>query len=88
MVGGTLTPFGGSSRYTAEREAVRTAVNEWIRTSGEFDGVVDFDAAVRDPADPTRMAPGLGAADNLHPVDAGYTAMANAVDLNLVHCRL
>lgn len=86
IIGGTMTPFGGSSRYTAAREAVRSGVNDWIRSSGEFDGVVDFDAAVRDPADPTRMGPGLGAADNLHPTDAGYTAMANAIDLAVVRC--
>lgn len=87
VVGGTMTPFGGSSKYTRKREAVRTGTNAWIRNSGEFDGVVDFDAAVRDPEDPTRMASGMGAPDNLHPTDAGYAAMAKAVDLDLVRCH-
>lgn len=86
VVGGTMIPFGGSSRYTAEREQVRTGTNAWIRGSGEFDGVVDFDAVLRDPDDPMRMAPGLGAPDHLHPTDAGYAAMAGAVDLELLEC--
>lgn len=57
VVGGTLTPFGGSGRYDATKERTRRAVNQWVRTSGAFDAVVDFDAAVRDPAAPTRLLP-------------------------------
>jgi lysophospholipase L1-like esterase len=59
------------------------AVNEWIRNSGAFDGVIDFDAVVRDPADPTRMLPAYDKGDNLHPNDAGYKAMAESIDLGL-----
>ena len=59
VLGGTLTPFKGWRVYDETLEATRTAVNTFIRTSGVFDGVVDFDAAVRDPADPLRMLPGL-----------------------------
>jgi lysophospholipase L1-like esterase len=78
--GGTLTPFGNASDA---REQQRLAVNEWIRTSGEFDGVVDFDAAVRDPANPRRMLAAYDSGDSLHPSDAGYAAMGNAIPLNL-----
>ncbi len=86
IYGGTLTPFEGTvfpGYYTPEGEAKREAVNEWIRTSGEYDAVIDFDAAVRDPTHPTRMLPAYDSGDHLHPNDAGYQAMANAVDLHL-----
>jgi lysophospholipase L1-like esterase len=79
IFGGTLTPFGG----TPEGEAKRQAVNRWIRTSGAFDAVVDFDAAVRDPRQPTRLAPRYDSGDHLHLNDAGYRAMADAVDPRL-----
>jgi lysophospholipase L1-like esterase len=82
IYGGTLTPFGNAPDLREER---RLAVNEWIRTSGEFDAVVDFDAAIRDPANPRRMLPIYDSGDSLHPSDAGYEAMGNAVDLNLLH---
>ena len=62
------------------REASRQAVNAWIRTSGAFDGVIDFDAVVRDPADPLRLNPAYDSGDHLHPDDAGYQAMADAVN--------
>jgi lysophospholipase L1-like esterase len=81
VLGGTLTPFGGSGNYTAELESVRLAVNEFIRTGGAFDAVVDFDAALRDPADPHRLRPEYDSGDHLHPADAGYQAMATAVHL-------
>jgi lysophospholipase L1-like esterase len=87
VLGGTLVPFGGSNaQYGADYgspfgEAQRTAVNTWIRTSGAFDGVIDFDAALRDPADPTRLLPVYDSGDHLHPSDAGYRAMAETVDL-------
>ena len=86
IFGGTLTPFEGTifpGYYTPEGEAKRQAVNLWIRTSGAFDGVIDFDKAIRDPAQPTRMLPAYDSGDHLHPNDAGYQAMANAVDLAL-----
>ncbi|WP_165949410.1 SGNH/GDSL hydrolase family protein [Kribbella turkmenica] len=80
IYGGTLTPFGNAPDLREER---RLAVNEWIRTSGEFDAVVDFDAALRDPANPRRMLPAYDSGDSLHPSDAGYEAMGNAIPLNL-----
>ncbi|HVP65713.1 MAG TPA: SGNH/GDSL hydrolase family protein [Anaeromyxobacteraceae bacterium] len=86
IYGGTLTPFVGTTfpgYYTPEGEVKREAVNHWIRTSGAYDAVIDFDAAVRDPANPTQMLPAFDSGDNLHPNDAGYQAMANAVDLAL-----
>ncbi|HXR43722.1 MAG TPA: SGNH/GDSL hydrolase family protein, partial [Pseudolysinimonas sp.] len=61
----------------------RTALNEWIRTSGDYDGVIDFDKATRDPAAPTKFLPAYDSGDHLHPNDAGYTAMGNLVDLAL-----
>ncbi|MDX6362192.1 SGNH/GDSL hydrolase family protein [Streptomyces sp. NPDC058274] len=82
VVGATLTPFKGWRVYDATLEATRLAVNDYIRTSGLFDAVVDFDRAVRDPADPLRMLPAYDVGDHLHPNDAGYAAMAAAVDLN------
>jgi lysophospholipase L1-like esterase len=81
VLGGTLTPFEGCSCYTPEEEETRQAVNAWIRTGGAFDAVVDFDAVVRDPADPHRMLPAYDSGDHLHPGDAGYAAMGDAVDL-------
>ncbi len=80
VLGGTLTPFGGWVTYSPEQEAAREAVNEWIRGSGSFDAVVDFDAAVRDPADPHRMAARYDSGDHLHPNEAGFAVMADAVD--------
>jgi len=82
VLGGTLTPFKGWGVYNETLEATRTAVNTFIRTSGVFDGVVDFDAAVRDPADPLRMLPAYDSGDHLHPGDAGYERMAAAVRLD------
>ena len=87
VYGGTLLPFGGSNpQYggdygTPAGEQERQKLNNWIRTAGAFDGVIDFDAAVRDPSDPTRLLPAFDG-DHLHPNDAGYQAMANAVDLD------
>ncbi len=78
---GTTIPPG---RLPPEREAVREAVNQWVRTSGAFDGVIDFDAALRDPAQPTRLLPRLDSGDGTHPNDAGYAAMADAVPLPLL----
>ncbi len=83
VIGCTITPFGGSNVFTDERESVRTSVNEWIRTGGAFDGVVDFDKAVRDPADPKRMRKETDSPDMLHPANPGYKLMGEAIDLKL-----
>jgi lysophospholipase L1-like esterase len=81
VIGGTITPFGASSNYTEELEGVRLAVNDFIRNGGVFDSGVDFDAALRDPADPHRLRAEFDSGDHLHPNDAGYGAMAQAVNL-------
>ena len=83
IYGATLTPFEGAAYFTAEGEAKRAALNEWIRTGKEYDAVIDFDAAVRDPNQPTKFLAQYQSGDNLHPSDAGYQAMADAVDLSL-----
>lgn len=83
IYGATLTPFEGAAYFTAEGEQKRTALNQWIRTSKVYDGVIDFDAATRDPQHPTRFLPEYNSGDNLHPNDAGYKAMADAIDLSL-----
>jgi lysophospholipase L1-like esterase len=83
VLGATITPYEGSAYYSTEGEAQRQAVNRWIRTGGAFDGVLDFDAAWRDPARPTQIKDGLHAGDHLHGSDAGYAAMADAVELGL-----
>jgi len=83
VIGCTLTPFGGSPVYTATGEALRSAVNAWIRASGEFDAVIDFDAATRDSNDPTRFRAEADSPDLLHPGDSGYKLMAEAIDLSL-----
>jgi lysophospholipase L1-like esterase len=91
IVGATLTPFentfaGGPlfGYHTEAKEEKRQAVNEWIRTSGAFDGVIDFDAITRDPANPKHIRAAYDKGDHLHPNDAGYRAMAEAVDLKLL----
>jgi lysophospholipase L1-like esterase len=83
VIGCTLTPYGGSRVFNAAGEAIRTRVNEWIRTSGAFDGVVDFDAATRDPSNPTRFRAEADSPDLLHPGDAGYRLMAESIVLSL-----
>jgi len=84
IFGATLLPFQGAGYYTAAGEAVREAVNTWIRTSGAFDGVIDFDAVMRDPADPLMMNPAYDSGDHLHPNAAGYQAMTNAINLQML----
>jgi lysophospholipase L1-like esterase len=84
IIGGTLTPIGGSKYDTPEAEAKRQAVNDWIRDHHAFDGIADFDAVVRDPTEPARIAPRYDSGDGLHPNDAGYQAMADAIDLELL----
>jgi len=81
--GATITPFGGNSYYTTAHEAARQAVNNWIRTSGKYDAVIDFDAIVRDSNASTNLLPAYDSGDGLHLNPAGYQAMANAIDLNL-----
>ena len=83
VIGCTLTPFEGAAYYSEGGEKVREAVNQWIRSSGAFDAVVDFDAVVRDPAHPKQFRPGFNKTDHLHPNDMGYEAMANAIDLSI-----
>jgi len=86
IYGATLTPFEGTTfpgYYTPAKEPIREAVNAWIRTSGEYDAVIDFDKAVQDPSHPTQILPAYDCGDHLHPNDAGYQAMAAAVRLSL-----
>lgn len=83
IIGGTILPYDGAGYFTAEGEATRQTVNAWIRAPGNFDAVIDFDAAIREPAKPTRMRAEWHAGDWLHPNDAGYRAMGDAVDLAL-----
>lgn len=83
VYGGTLTPIKGSGYDFPQAEADRQAVNAWIRSSGEFDAVIDFDLVTRDPADPARFLPAYDSSDHLHPNDAGYRAMAAAIPLSL-----
>ena len=83
IIGATLTPFEGAAYYTEIGEQKRVAVNDWIRTGKAYDGVIDFDAATRDPQQPKRFLPQYDRGDHLHPSDAGYHAMANAIQLSL-----
>ena len=83
VIGATLTPYQGAQRASAEGEQVRTDLNNWIKTGGAFDAVVDFSAATADPANPLALRADYNLSDKLHPNDAGYKAMADAVDLRL-----
>ena len=80
VMGGTLTPMDGLWLHNPETEAMRAAVNQWVRTSGNLDAIADFDAATRDPAHPERLRPELDSGDHIHPNDAGNAAMAAAID--------
>ena len=82
-IGATILPYEGAGYFTAEGEQTRQVVNAWIRTSKGFDAVIDLDAAIRDPAKPIRMRADFQSGDWLHPNDAGYAAMGDAVDLGL-----
>jgi lysophospholipase L1-like esterase len=86
LIGATISPFEGvdlPGYYSESKEALRQTVNNWIRTSGAFDGVIDFDAVLRDPQHSSRLSPKFTSKDHLHPNDAGYQAMADAIDLTL-----
>jgi lysophospholipase L1-like esterase len=83
ILGATLTPFWGAAYYTEAGEAKRQALNEWIRTSKAYDGVVDFDRSTRDPNDSKKLLEKFDSCDYLHPSDAGYKAMGDAIDLSL-----
>jgi lysophospholipase L1-like esterase len=87
VIGGTLTPFENETflpgAWNPEREAIRQAVNDWLRKTDAFDAIADFDRALRDPDHPTRMLPRYDCGDHLHPSDLGYRAMGDAVDLSL-----
>jgi lysophospholipase L1-like esterase len=90
VYGATLTPFEGTpfkGYFTPEKESRRKAVNQWIRTSKVLDGFIDFEKAVRDPAAPDRMLPAYDGGDHLHPGDAGYKAMGEAINLSLFKAK-
>jgi lysophospholipase L1-like esterase len=82
---GTILPYGGAAYYRPDGEAARQTVNSWIRTQHEADGVVDFDAAIRDPNEPTRILKAMQSGDWLHPNDEGYRVLGDAVPLALLH---
>src|SRR5437867_2313044 len=83
VIGCTLTPYEGAAYYSEQGEEIRQAVNRWIRTSGTFDAVVDYDAVTRDPANPKVFKMGFNDGDHLHPNDAGYKSMADSIDLRI-----
>jgi lysophospholipase L1-like esterase len=84
IIGCTLTPFEGARYWTPAAERKREAINNWILTGGAFDGVINFAAVLAEPGDPERLNPGYDSGDHLHPNDAGYRAMANAIQLSLL----
>lgn len=84
IIGSTLTPYKTAIYYTEAGDSKRMAVNEWIRTSGAFDGYVDFDRVLQDPDNPLQLLPIFDSGDNLHPSDTGYEAMADAIDLAML----
>jgi lysophospholipase L1-like esterase len=88
VIGCTITPYEGAGYYRENGEAIRETVNRFIRTSGAFDAVVDFDAATRDPNTPRRLRAEFDPGDHLHPNDAGYKAMADAIDLAIFNKKL
>lgn len=83
VFGATLTPYKGAGYFTEQGEQIREALNQWILTSGVFDGTIDFDKATRDPANPLMYSPQADGGDHLHPKDAGYSSMADSIDLSL-----
>jgi lysophospholipase L1-like esterase len=92
VIGATITPFEGEANtkrgyWTPEKAKIRDAVNSWIRSGKGFDGFVDFDKAVRDPANPNKILPAYDSGDQLHPSDMGYKAMGEAIPLDLFDMR-
>jgi lysophospholipase L1-like esterase len=86
IIGCTITPSEGvvvPGYHNDEKERIRQAVNQWIRTSHAFDAMIDFDAVVRDPAHPSQLLPRFASPDHLHPNDAGYQAIVDSVDLTI-----
>jgi lysophospholipase L1-like esterase len=83
VYGATIMPFGGSFYASPEAERARQTVNSWIRTSGRFDAVIDFDALTHDPQSPSNLLSGVDSGDHLHPADAGYKTMGDSIDLKL-----
>jgi lysophospholipase L1-like esterase len=83
VYGVTITAFGGSAYATPQAEQARQTVNNWIRTSGRFDAVIDFDAVTRDPNDPSKLSQQSDSGDHLHPADTGYKGMGDSIDLKL-----
>lgn len=84
IIGATMLPDFGNGYYSDAAEAIRQAANNWIRTSGAFDGVVDFDKVMQDPSNPVALNPGFDSGDHLHPNEAGMQAMANSINLGLL----
>jgi lysophospholipase L1-like esterase len=91
VIGATVTPFENAlegtpleGHYSPAKDATRQALNDWIRQAGVFDGVVDFDRVLRDPSRPSRLRAEFDSGDHLHPNDAGYQAMADAIDLGML----
>lgn len=83
VYGATLTPFAGAHYFAPKGEEIRAAVNQWIRTSGVFDAVIDFDQVTRDATNPTVFSADVDSGDHLHPGDAGYEKMGGFIDLSL-----
>jgi lysophospholipase L1-like esterase len=84
VMGATLTPMEGLWLFNPRTEAMRRTVNDWIRTGGKFDAIVDFDAATRDPERPARLRPDFDSGDHIHPNDAGNAAMADVIDVSVL----
>ena len=82
-----MTPYKGADYFSEDGEVIRQAVNQWIRIGGAFDGVFDFDAAVRDPRLPAQFREDLHSGDHLHPNSAGYKAMAAAINLSSLRVK-
>jgi lysophospholipase L1-like esterase len=83
VIGCTLTPYLGAAYASEKGETIRSAVNDWIRSGGAYDAVIDFDAVTRDAANPKQLRPSYNLTDHLHPNDAGYKAMADAIDVSI-----
>jgi lysophospholipase L1-like esterase len=87
VLGATILPYEGSFYYSSDGESDRRAVNDWIRTSGRFDGVIDFDAAARDPLDQARLAASVDSGDHLHPGSQGYRLLSDSINLRIFRFR-